>query len=158
MLCVAQLIKMCYNKTVNFTADDFGKFHIQTDFTGEIAMGKIIKVQCLQCGFEKQIFSGGGLMDCNIETILKELPQDGQRTLSDAVKHGASRISITREPCSCDSCGEIYAVPIVNYTLNNTLNELFGICPKCSEKKRNPPSKCPVCGKVLSLNEEGLWD
>lgn len=121
-------------------------------------MGQIIKAKCLQCGFEKDIFAGGGRMDCNMDTILSALPKDEQNILSEAVKQGAIRLAIDRKPCSCASCGEIYTVPIVSYTLNNTDHELRGECPICGEKKSAPPDICSECGAELSLANAGLWD
>lgn len=81
-------------------------------------MGKILKAVCSECGFEKDIFEGGGIKDSDLENILAELSEKGKKTLSEAVQLGAVQISINREPCSCTSCRNIYAVPVVSYVLN----------------------------------------
>ena len=56
-------------------------------------MGTIMKAECADCGFEKELFIGGGKMDCNIEAIMDALSENlssshspfclGQRTRRD---------------------------------------------------------------------------
>ena len=121
-------------------------------------MGIIIKADCIGCGFEKELHTGGGIQDCNLETIMSVLPEDEQKVLSEAIKQGASRITINREPCSCSVCKEVYAVAVVSYTLNGDEHTVCGVCPSCRSKEHTKLSICPVCQGALSLSEAGLWD
>ena len=121
-------------------------------------MGIIMKAACDSCGYEKELFTGGGKLDCSLETIMKLLPDDKQQTLSEAVEHGAKRIAVNREPCACIFCGEIYAVPVVSYIIDGEERTVCGACPSCKQTGYVPPSLCPGCGEKLSLIRMGLWD
>ncbi|MBQ5320030.1 MAG: hypothetical protein J6K17_13120 [Oscillospiraceae bacterium] len=121
-------------------------------------MGKILRAACSECGFEKDIFEGGGINDCNLDAILTELSENGQKILYEAVQNGAVQISINRIPCSCVSCGNIYAIPIVNYTLNGNTHTVSGQCPECNEEKYASAINCPNCKKIITLEETGIWD
>lgn len=121
-------------------------------------MGIIMKAMCESCGFEKELYTGGGKRDCSIDTILAALPEAEQQTLSKAVKLGAKCISINREPCSCAACKEIYTVPVVTYTIDGKGCSICGACPKCKKKGYEMPVFCPDCGAKLSVSQTGLWD
>lgn len=126
-------------------------------------MGEIIQVHCAQCGFNKELFIGGGLLDCEWKTILDALPQDGKRMLSAAAGYGANQFGITRRISVCDSCGAVYALPVVSYNIKGLDQELYGICPQCSApgsgKRRNSKIlPCPDCGNELTQQETGHWD
>ncbi len=125
-------------------------------------MGQIVRITCSKCGFEKDIFSGGGRNDCNMDAILMALPDDEKQMLVDASEQGATKIVIDRKPCECRLCGEIYAAPVVTYTLMEAVCEIRGRCPNCGKQSQtpqiNPPEKCPKCGDNVSLNFVGHWD
>lgn len=121
-------------------------------------MGTIMKAKCVYCGFEKELFIGGGKMDCNIETIMDALSEREQQELSKAIQLGATRISIDRMPCACVSCGAIHAVPVVSYTMNGEKKKLCGACPTCGKTEYTTLSLCPECKKELAVSETGLWD
>ena len=80
-------------------------------------MGIVYTAKCENCGYVKQLYAGGGRMDCTLSAFLKELPEEKQEILKKSVSDGA-RASITRNKCVCDDCGEIYAVPVVMIELN----------------------------------------
>jgi len=121
-------------------------------------MGIIMKAECVSCGFEKELYTGGGKQDCNIEIIMATLPEAEQNILSEAQKLGATQISIDRKPCACVSCGEIYAVPVVSYVINGEEHSICGVCPMCKKKEYTPLICCPDCRAELSVSEIGLWD
>ncbi len=121
-------------------------------------MGTIMKAECVYCGFEKELFIGGGKMDCSIDSIMDALSENEQKELAEVMQLGATRISIDRKPCTCVSCGEIYAVPIVSYTINGDKNTICGVCPACEKKEYTTLRLCPECKKELAVSETGLWD
>lgn len=125
-------------------------------------MGQIIQVHCTHCGFEKNIFVGGGLLDCELETIFTALPEDGQDMLIAAANDGVRQFSITRKLSVCDSCGAVYALPIVSYSLDGIQHELYGICPQCgmtgNEWNQNEILPCPDCGSEMTWKQAGHWD
>lgn len=126
-------------------------------------MGQIIQLHCTQCGFDKELFVGGGLLDCELKTMIDVLPQDGRRMLSAAAEHGANQFSITRRLCVCDSCGAIYALPVVSYNMKGLYQELYGLCPQCGAAgngkwKESETLACPDCGNELTRQEKGHWD
>lgn len=125
-------------------------------------LGQIIQVHCAQCGFEKNIFVGGGLLDCELKTIFTALPEDGQDMLIAAANYGVNQFSITRKLSVCDSCGTVYALPVVTYTLNGIHQEIYGACPQCgmagNEWQQKEIFPCPDCGSQMTLIEAGHWD
>lgn len=121
-------------------------------------MGTIIKAECIGCGFESVLYTGGGRSDCNIETIMSALNEENQQALSEALSLGAARISIDRKPCSCSSCRNVYAVPVVTYIIDGEEQSISGVCPSCGNKKHKELCSCPECGADLSIAETGLWD
>lgn len=123
-------------------------------------MGIVYTAKCEICGYVKQLYAGGGRMDCTLSAFLKELPEEKQEILKKAVSDGA-RASITRNKCVCDDCGEIYAVPVVMIELNGKKDSLNGICPKCSSENYTEidnKAACPVCKEQITLERTGLWD
>lgn len=126
-------------------------------------MGQIIQVQCTSCGYEKKLNTGGGLADCQWETILAALPESGRRALAAAVRDGAVQCSVTRRLCACDSCGAVYALPIVSFRLKGVQKELYGVCPQCGRAgnaswKETDQLLCPVCGHRMTQQQAGHWD
>lgn len=126
-------------------------------------MGQIIQVHCGRCGFEKKLYVGGGLADCEMETIMAALPEREQRVLDVAVREGASQISITRRLCVCSSCGAVYALPVVSCILKGQQGELYGVCPQCGESgnaewEEDEALPCPVCRNGLTRQQTGHWD
>lgn len=125
-------------------------------------MGRIVQVQCEKCGFRKKIFAGGGLKDCDPETILEALSEEGKKTLAHAVQDETGQISMTRVPYVCPACKEVYALPVVRYMLNDQEMELYGVCPQCGrtggDVEEGAALYCPDCDGRLTLQQTGRWD
>lgn len=124
-------------------------------------MGVVCMAECEKCGYSKRLFVGGGRMDCMPQHFIKELSEAVQKKLEQALAEGALRMSINRLPCVCEDCGEIYAIPIITYTLNDEKHEISGVCPKCSSnnnKIAENTARCPVCEADIKIKEVGLWD
>ncbi len=125
-------------------------------------MGQIVQAQCEKCGFQKEILVGGGLRDCEWETILGVLPEEGKRALERAVQDGAKQVSVTRRIYACPSCKMVYALPVVSYTMNDRRQELYGFCPQCGKAGGSAGEDavfcCPVCEGELILRQTGHWD
>lgn len=86
-----------------------------------------------------------------------------QCILSKAIDEGAIQISVTRKICSCDFCGELYALPIVSYLFNGIEHKLYASCPHCSragtdKRKENTIFVCPECGEIVEQQYAGHWD
>ncbi|MEZ3469466.1 MAG: hypothetical protein K1W40_13980 [Schaedlerella sp.] len=126
-------------------------------------MGQIIQLHCRQCGFEKELFVGGGMLDCELKTILSVLPEEGKRMLAAAANFGADQFSVTRKLCVCASCGAIYALPVVSYNIKGVSQEIYGVCPECGVAgsmnwNENQVLSCPKCGSGMTQQETGHWD
>lgn len=92
---------------------------------------------------------------------INELPESKQEQLKNALAEGAARASINRVPCVCKECGEIFALPVVKYTLDGKQNELKGSCPVCSSDicgSIENNAVCPECKSELDVVQTGLWD
>lgn len=126
-------------------------------------MGQIIQLHCPQCGLKKELFVGGGMRDCELKTILNVLPEEEKEMLKAAARYGANQFSVTRKPYVCNSCGIIYALPVVSYNIKGICQEIYGVCPNCNTEgsiKRNGNTIpcCPDCGTEMTLQEIGHWD
>lgn len=124
-------------------------------------MGSVYMAECEKCDYSKRLFAGGGRMDCMPQHIIKELPEKKRKLFEQALADGATRFSVNRLPCVCGDCGEIYAVPIVTYMLENEKKQIIGECPKCSSENYTAAENsvcCPVCEADITLNKIGLWD
>lgn len=126
-------------------------------------MGNIIKAKCTQCGFEKEIFAGAGLRDCRTNTILAALPEEKSTQLAEVIQLGAKHISIDRIPSVCNSCGILYALPVVSFTFREKRWRMLGVCPQCKDEEHTELTEeqqmhCPDCGAEISLQKIGHWD
>lgn len=147
---------ICRHRNANINAGLYKK-------AGNFPMGKIIRLHCPQCGYEKELFVGGGMLDCELKTILNVLPEEGKRMLAAAANYGANQFSVTRKFCVCDSCGTIYALPVVSYNMKGICQEIYGVCPNCGAEgntrwNENQVPPCPDCGGEMTQRETGHWD
>lgn len=126
-------------------------------------VGKIIQVRCTKCGFEKELFAGGGISDCKLKTILDALDKDKQKALADEINHGAKHVSITRQLCVCGSCSTVQVIPIVTYSMDGVTKTITGNCPHCGKagddlQKETNSGRCPECGAPVTVQQGGHWD
>lgn len=132
---------------------------------GGINMGRLLEAKCTSCGHLQRLFVGGGLADCERDTIAKALPEK-QRYLMEAgaVRH-AERLSVDRVPARCPDCGRLFAQAVVSYTHGGRPGTLRGWCPDCGGSsavdltgRDTVEHACPQCGGNVVLEETGLWD
>ena len=124
-------------------------------------MGRILQIKCRKCSYEKELHTGVGFADCEFETLLSALNEDGQAKLNEAKACGASDFSIDRQPFMCLSCGSIYAAAAVSYKQNGKREILWSVCPCCGKDEKRPLSDseaCPSCGGETDIIKAGLWD
>lgn len=125
-------------------------------------MGNVVKARCGQCGYGHEMYLGGGLRDCHMETILRALPPAG-RALLEREKNKITSLSIDRRAALCPDCQEWFALPVVKCVLKTETILLYGVCPKCRKPGTNcladvSDEVCPKCGAPLTLSEIGHWD
>ena len=126
-------------------------------------LGQIIRLHCQQCGFERELYVGGGLADSEWETIQNALPEKERHVLDAAVQAGASQIQVTRRLCVCGRCGAVYALPVVSCMLKGEQGVLYGVCPQCGaagdpDWEEEGAIPCPVCRSGLTKQQAGHWD
>ena len=125
-------------------------------------MGQIVRAKCTACAFEKDLFVGGGMRDCNLDVITSSVPENVREIVEKAVKGGMGRASIERRACVCRSCGELSAVSIVSYSGGGIEKEFWAACPRCGgisyTEIENGKTACPDCGAAVTLAPAGHWD
>ena len=125
-------------------------------------MGQIVRAKCTACAFEKDLFIGGGMRDCNLDVITSPLPENVREIVEKAVKGGMGRASIERRACVCSSCGELNAVSVVSYSGGGIERDFYSACPKCGgisyTEIENGKTACPDCGAAITLAPAGHWD
>lgn len=124
-------------------------------------MGSILRGVCSKCGYQAELFTGGGLLDCNAETALAAAP--GDDALARALKAGA-RFQIDRDPALCKRCQRIFTVPYVTYwPPGGESRHTAAACPVCAGlltryRASTGTVPCPVCGQDITLSQTGHWD
>lgn len=130
-------------------------------------MGRIVTAKCTNCDYHKDLLIGGGLSDCDPETAMNVLPERARQQFVRAFEQGAARFGIDRRLAVCDFCGEIFALPVVDYTWNGNQSVLYGVCPSCGRdggmSRKIPEAEliqraCPKCGAGVELQHGGNWD
>ena len=124
-------------------------------------MGKIIRGRCSNCGYQAELFVGGGLRDCRPETALSAVP--GNPSLERAVRSGA-RFEIERDIAVCRRCQKLLVMPYITYwSAEDEVHHATSACPECGglptrlgEELKSTP--CPVCGRNMKLLPDGHWD
>ena len=124
-------------------------------------MGRIQRVACSKCGYQTELYTGGGLRDCNPETALAAAPND--QSLAKALHRGA-RFQIERSIAVCARCRKLFAVPYVTWWPEEGESRHTAVaCPDCNNLLTRLSSEaesvaCPVCGQTLPLIQSGHWD
>lgn len=124
-------------------------------------MGSILKALCSKCGYQTELFIGGGLADCERETAIAAVHNDKEAA---AVKE-SEWFQIKRSAAFCVRCKKLVVATDVTYqqTENGQEMHVWGGCPDCSglitlipQDAREVP--CPKCGESLTLDLVGRWD
>lgn len=124
-------------------------------------MGNILQLTCRHCGYQAELFVGGGLRDCYPETALAAA--SGDQSLAEALHRGA-RFQIDRAIAVCARCRRLFAAPYVTWWPEGEESRHTAVaCPDCNNlltrfaagADRVP---CPVCGHTLPLTRRGHWD
>ncbi|MBQ2830402.1 MAG: hypothetical protein IJF15_05200 [Oscillospiraceae bacterium] len=126
-------------------------------------MGQIMRAKCTACTFEKDLFVGGGMRDCNLDVILSPLPENVREIVEKAVRGGAGRAVIERPLCVCGSCGTICAPTAVTFTSPSFSRTFYSVCDGCGASGyiqigEDETAACPACGTALSIEPVGHWD
>ncbi len=122
-----------------------------------------MQVSCTKCSYKKELYTGGGLGDCKLRTILAALDENGRKLLADEINRGAKYVSITRKLSVCDVCSTIQALPVVSYTLDGNEKKIFGSCSQCGKagdvlRQELDGARCPECGASVTIQQVGNWD
>jgi len=124
-------------------------------------MGTILRAACAKCGYQTELFTGGGLRDCYPETALAAAPND--LSLAEALRRGA-RFQIDRAAAVCSRCRKLFAMPYVTYwPEGGESRHTAAACPDCNNLLTRLSAaaesvSCPVCGQTILLTRSGHWD
>lgn len=125
-------------------------------------MGEIRKYACI-CGYERELFTGGGLGGCNVRHIARFFPKEVQALERERSEGRISRYVMENEVSVCQNCRELYALPAFSYTRKDGYTCHFaGSCPDCGssvarvEDEERP--ECPKCGQKMQYLVAGDWD
>lgn len=124
-------------------------------------MGKIIRGRCFNCGYQAELFVGGGLRDCEMETALSVIP--GNLSFEQVIRSGA-RFEIERDIAVCHRCRKLLTIPYVTYWYpENEVHHVTSACPECGGLPTRLGTTiksvpCPVCGQDMKLLDDGHWD
>ena len=128
-------------------------------------MGQVIRVKCNSCNYEKRLYIGGGLEDCNYDVIIDGLSEKQKEDVNTAKELGADKFSINRFPAICLSCGNYYSVNKIKYTFKGKEENIYSPCPECSSEERSIIDinktrnlNCPDCKGKITINNIALWD
>lgn len=100
-------------------------------------------------------------MDCEPSSFMSTLHKKQSANLEKAMKKGAVGIVLSRQPSICKKCGEIFAQPVVSYSLDGAEYKLNGFCSKCSSDKFEiigDTAFCPECKSEIVIRYVGKWD
>lgn len=124
-------------------------------------MGVILRVNCISCGLDAELYVGGGLRDCRAETALSAAGND--QRLAAALQEGA-RFRIERRVSVCERCRKpVTAVRVTYRQPGRAAHIMAPRCPDCAARllwpKENPDRiSCPMCGEIIPLTIAGHWD
>lgn len=125
-------------------------------------MGDIRKYTCM-CGYEKEVFAGGGLAGCNIPHIANFFPEGAKALQKEREEGRIKRYLMENEISYCNQCREIQALPVFSYTRKDGYTCRFeSNCPVCgcsvSRAEDEENLACPKCGKKMEYSITGDWD
>lgn len=124
-------------------------------------MGEIHKISC-KCGYEKELYIGGGLASCNINMVNRVFLEEKLKEFNIYYKNKEVKSFLVENELSlCGKCKEIMTIAVLKVQLaNNRKLEIINDCPTCSNKIQilNDFRICPKCGKQMVDEEIGSWD
>lgn len=125
-------------------------------------MGEIRKYAC-KCGYEKDIYAGGGLSGCNLNFIAKFFPDEMDFFQKEREAGKIENYIMENELLFCPECGDIMAVPVFSYTRTDGRTSRFiGSCPVCGgiaeQLADEDHIQCPNCGEKMEYAVTGDWD
>lgn len=128
-------------------------------------MGEIRYLSCKECGYEKEMHIGGGLMSINPSVVKKSLQgEDLEQWNSLQEKNEIKRFIWEYAMAFCEDCGELSEVFMVQVETKEGQDLILDCrCKKC-QKKLEPIKKkidimCPACGQTILRNDlMGHWD
>lgn len=126
------------------------------------SMGEIRAYTC-KCGYQKELFTGGGLGGCNIEHIAKFFPEAVKAFLKEREEGRVKWYIMENEISYCDQCREVQALPAFSYTRKDGYTCHFeSSCPVCAGTVTRADDEenltCPRCGKKMTYEVTGDWD
>ncbi len=125
-------------------------------------MGSITRAFC-DCGYENTLYLGGGFSSVREGMVYHTFQDEHLIQYRQAKENGQLQSFLLEyEPGYCAKCNTIIALPVLHVTLKD--GDCFTLKAPCKEcgaevqlysKERMP---CPVCNRLLHLEEKGLWD
>lgn len=125
-------------------------------------MGDIRKYVC-KCGYEKELFAGGGLGGCNISHIANFFPKEVKVFQKEREEGRVRQYIMENEISYCGQCQDIYALPAFSYKRTDGYTCHFAsACPVCAGSVTRVEDEeniaCPKCGKKMEYMVLGDWD
>lgn len=125
-------------------------------------MGDIRKYFC-KCGYEKELFAGGGLGGCNVSHIAKFFPEEVKAFQKERNEGRVRQYIMENEISYCERCQDIYALPVFSYKRKDGYTCRFAsACPVCGgsvvQMEDEENIACPKCGKKMEYMVMGDWD
>lgn len=129
-------------------------------------MGYLVKLQCPDCGYEKMFQLGSGRKDYEPKRIYEHFETMEMWNVKVAEVEKESEFMTFRYRLGrCLDCGCIKEVPEVIFSDGSTFYSKKCECDEGGEHEvewlpdeAGDKIKCPECGKMLELQECGLWD
>lgn len=127
-------------------------------------MGNMIKMQCENCGFSRELLVGSGFTSHNMNVIRKVFGEEILQDFMKELEEGRIRsYFMSLETAYCDSCKTIQSVDVLHYQYkggNEIVKEIVGTCPECNGAVEFSDKRwiCPDCGRKLKQFEVGCWD
>lgn len=124
-------------------------------------MGEIRNYAC-DCGYQKNLFTGGGILGCNPDHIGKFFPKEIKLLQKKRAAGKVQNFFMENKLFFCEKCRELNALPVFTFTENNgSVSRFGGVCASCGTPAREVEEahiSCPQCGQSLRYTVQGDWD
>lgn len=128
-------------------------------------MGQIMSLSCKQCGCQKTMSVGIGLMTNNPNIIASCLNGEEEKEWKRLYDSGQiNYFQAEQKVFYCNNCSDLFCQLSVDAELKNGEHVTFGNkCEKCHkqlwEVKLQDNMECPICKMGnISWKQTGLWD